>query len=822
LKEYQYNINQKSGTMQDRRNKFIDTVYECCDTGVRKGVFQIIVQDYEIQDKMLTIDGKKAVNYGSCSYLGLELDERIKQGAIEATRRYGTQYSSSRAYSACALYEEAEDLMSKIFDNNPAVLAATTTLTHVGVMPVLLQDSDLIILDQKVHGSIQMASQLLKARGARVEMIRHNQMDVLEDMIKQNLNKYDQIWYMADGIYSMFGDVAPMEDIIVLLNKYENFYFYVDDAHGMSWTGKFGRGFIMGDGPLHPKIFLTTSLAKGFGVGGGVFVTSDEAMKRKILTCGTSYTFSGPIQPPMLGAIVESAKIHLSAELPIMQQELKRKIDLAYQIGKQLDLPEVYPSSSPIFYYALGQPRVGYSMINKLLDDGFYTNIGIFPTVPVNCTGLRIPITLNLSDEDILNVLESFSYHFPKILTEENANIDQISRSFKHDFAGTKKRYFEEVRQPEKKPQLFNIQHETSINKLDKNLWNSLLGNNGSFDWDGCKFIEDSFSGNIEEENNWDMHYVIIRDLNEKPILATFFSVLIAKDDMVSPEAVSQYIEEKRKTDKTYLTSKVVSMGSLITEGNHLFLDRTNLYWKTAILELIKIMNEVKNKTGASALQLRDFDTNDEEIKDFLINEGFIRVDLPDSHMVVNPGWKDEEEFIEGLSKRSRQHVRRYMQRTQDAFDISFDKKQILENFDEYYGLYLNVKRSSFKINTFDLPIKMFKNAILSDNWEIMSMRIKGDNQLCSFILSYKSAFQNYSPIVIGLDYLKNEEYSCYRQGLFQIAKRATEKHFNNIYLGMDASIEKQKIGAIVSNKSIFLQLDDNYSLETISILSQN
>lgn len=807
--------------IKDRPNKFVDTIYECCDTGVRKEVFHIIYEDHELDGRVLTIDGKKAVNFGSCSYLGLELDPRLKNGAIDAINRYGVHYSSSRAYSACPLYIEAEKLLSQIFDNNPVVIGGTTTLTHVGVLPVLLQENDHIILDQKVHGSVQLATQLLKARGAKVDMIRHNSMEMLEEKINENPNKYDQIWYMADGVYSMFGDFAPIDDLIYLLDKYENFHLYIDDAHGMSWTGKNGRGFVMGEGSLHPKIVLTTSLGKGFGVGGGIFVMSNESMKRKIFTCGTSYTFSGPVQPPLLGGIVESAKIHLTGEITDLQNRLKKKIEYTHNLSKQLDLPEVHSSGSPIFYYALGQPRVGYNMVKKLLNEGFYTNIGIFPTVPVNCTGLRIPVTLSQTDEDIKNVLEAFAYHFPKVLKEENVSIEQLCRSFKDDFTETKKRFFE-VAAITKDTNTLKIQHETSIDNIDKNLWNQLLGEYGSFDRNGCKFIEETFKNNSEPEDNWDLNYVIIKDSEDKPVLATFFSVIISKDDMVSPEAVSQQIEEMRKNDKYYLTSKVVSMGSLITEGKHLFLDRENKSWKNAMLELIKIMAEVKHKTKSSAIQIRDIDTDDAEIKEFLLNEGFVRFDLPDSHIVVNQNWKDEEDFIESLTKRSRKHVRRYMQKTQEMFNITFNDKLTEEETDEYYKLYLNIKRNSFRINTFDLPEKLFVNAINDENWDLLSMRIKGDNKLCCFILSYKSEFNNYSPMIIGMDYEYNAKYSCYRQGLFQIIKRVTELGLRNIYLGMDASIEKQKLGATVNSKSIYIQADDNFSLETMSILKQN
>src|SRR3954471_9106591 len=280
---------------KSRSNKFIDTIDECLTNGVKNGIFQVSLEDNELNGRLVTIDDHKVVNFGSCSYLRLEVDDRLKQGAIDATIRYGTQYSSSRLFSACNLNEELEDLFYKIFDNNPSIIAATTTLTHVSAIPILIQDDDLIILDHQVHGSVQLAVQLVKARGTQVAMIKHNRMDMLEDLIKDNPNKYNKIWYMADGLYSMYGDYAPLKDIVALLDKYSNFYFYVDDAHGMSWTGTHGNGYVLSQVPLHHKMALSTSLAKGFGTGGGVLVLKDPEMRRKIFTCGSSYTYSGPV-----------------------------------------------------------------------------------------------------------------------------------------------------------------------------------------------------------------------------------------------------------------------------------------------------------------------------------------------------------------------------------------------------------------------------------------------------------------------------------------------------------------------------------------------
>ena len=83
-----------------KTNKFITTIDECLTNGVKNGIFQVSIEDNALNGREVTINGKRVVNFGSCSYLGLEVDERLKQGAIDATIRYGTQYSSSRAFSA--------------------------------------------------------------------------------------------------------------------------------------------------------------------------------------------------------------------------------------------------------------------------------------------------------------------------------------------------------------------------------------------------------------------------------------------------------------------------------------------------------------------------------------------------------------------------------------------------------------------------------------------------------------------------------------------------------------------------------------------------
>jgi len=806
---------------KSKTNKFINTIDECLTNGVNNGIFQVSLEDNVLNGRQVTIEGRQVVNFGSCSYLGLEVDDRLKHGAVDATLRYGTQYSSSRLFSACNLYEEVEDLFYKIFDNNPSILAATTTLAHLGCLPIMVQDDDLVILDHQVHGSVQLAVQVLKARGTKVEMIKHNRMDMLEDLIRENPNKYNKIWYMADGLYSMYGDYAPIKDIAYLMDKYPTFHVYIDDAHGMSWTGKNGNGYVLSQIALHPKMVLTTSLAKGFGTGGGVTVVTDKELRRKIVTCGSSYTYSGPVQPPMLGASIASAKIHLSNEIYALQDKLASKIQLTRDIIDEYELPLVLPSTSPIFYIGLGLPRVGYNMVKRLLNEGFYTNIGIFPGVPVKCCGLRLAITNGQRDQDIKSVLEAFQYHFPRVLEEEGQTVEDISANFSLPFEDSVKRY---AVKPADETDL-RIQHETTIANIDKDTWNELLGDKGTFDWLGCRFIEETFQGNPEPENNWNFNYLIIRDQSGKPILATFFTELLCKDDMIAPADVSRQIEELRRKDRYFLTSKVLMLGSMITLGDHLYVDRSSPHWKNAILQMIRVMTAVKQQCGATTILLRDFETDDTELRDFLTTEGFVRSDMFHDHVIDDLDWSSSEDLLPRLSPKSRAHIRKHVLANEPLYSVRILTEIPAEALKQKYALYKQVKDRGFEMNTFDLPEKFFENIGKFNAWELIELTLNDstgkDLGTVGFGIGYRTPGNVYIPMLIGMNYNYNGAYGIYRQLLYQTVKRAASLKCGKLYFGFGADVEKHKYATRMVKKSVYIQSDDNYNLETLAKFQQ-
>lgn len=417
---------------KSKHEQVLSLLDEVSISGKKLGIILQTVEDQQLDGRHVTIGGRRLKNFGSCSYLGLDLDQRLMAGAIDAISRYGVQFSSSRSYLSSPLYGRLEEQLQTIF-NQPAAVFNTTTLGHLSNLPIIVGDEDAVVMDVNVHSSVQLAVSLLKERGIPVEIIRHNRLDILEDRVRQLKGSHRRIWYCADGIYSMFGDLAPVNEIVKLMDVHEQLYLYIDDAHGMSWAGDNGSGYVCSRVPSHPKLYLSTSLGKAFGASGGVMVFPDKEEFRRVHDYGKTSIFSIQIPPPVLGAAVASAEIHLSNEIYSLQKQLQDRIRFFNQTAKLLDLPLMSGEISPVKFVCLGKPVTGYNMVSRLINAGYYVNLSVFPSVSYNNTGMRIPLTLHMSKEDIEALLNEVAVQLPRALQDAGTSMKEINRFFKLD-----------------------------------------------------------------------------------------------------------------------------------------------------------------------------------------------------------------------------------------------------------------------------------------------------------------------------------------------------------------------------------------------------
>ncbi|MDG1333787.1 MAG: aminotransferase class I/II-fold pyridoxal phosphate-dependent enzyme [Crocinitomicaceae bacterium] len=311
------------------------------------------------------------------------------------------------------------------------IVTTSTSLAHTAFLPIFINREDVYICDHQVHSSVKVASELLRSKGCASDVIRHSEMKKLEGKIISYSETHRNVWFFADGIYSMYGDMAPMKELRDLLNKYENFHVYIDDAHGMSWTGENGKGFVLSQTELHPRMVLSTSLGKAFGSIGGVLVCNNPSLKKMIKSCGNAFIFSSPVPPSVIGASIASADIHVSSEITELQSSLIDRINFFKELALSLGLPILGKGNTPIFFIPSGNPDTCFKISKRMMDRGFYQSSAVYPSIPYNCAGVRFTITNWLEMNDIEDMLRTLSVERQKVLNEEGMSETDIKRNFK-------------------------------------------------------------------------------------------------------------------------------------------------------------------------------------------------------------------------------------------------------------------------------------------------------------------------------------------------------------------------------------------------------
>jgi 7-keto-8-aminopelargonate synthetase-like enzyme len=804
-----------------------DAAYKVFSRAAERGLVLRAAEDEHFSGRTITLSGRELLQFGSCSYMGLETDPRLQEGAIDALRRYGTQFSSSRAYVSAPLYPELEALLGEIFGLE-ALVTPSSTLAHAAAIPVLVGPQDAVILDQQVHATVQMAVNHPRAHGVPVELLRHNRLDLLESRIEALSRHHRHVWYMVDGIYSMYGDRAPMSELKALLDRHEQLHLYVDDAHGMGWIGKHGRGFALDDGPVHPRMVVATSFAKSFGTGGGALLVPDAAMRRKIRTIGSSFVFSGPLQPATLGAAIASATIHLSDALPGMQDELHARIRFCNQLCRQYGLPLVSEDLVPIRFIGTGLSSVTFEVVERLMKEGFYCNVGAFPAVPMQRAGIRFTLTRHQSMADIARFVSAIARHLPDALAREGSSIAAVEKAFKLTPAAPTELVgvVPESVTLDVYPGLA-LQHERTIEAMDAAEWDGLLGANGSFGRDGLRLLESAYCGHAAPEHNWGFHYFVVRDTEGTPVLATFFTEALWKDDMLASAAVSEWVEAERATEPYFLTSKVLAMGSLLTEGEHLYLDRTK-DWRGALALLMQALRRVQAECGANQLVFRDLAPDDAELEAHMLDQGFARFEMPES-FVHHLDFADDQAYWASLSGDDRRMIRRKVLPWNEAYDVEVldgtGRRPGPEELAHFEALYRNVKARNLGLNTFELPPGFFERALETPGWEIVLLHarpvIGGEAGAppVGFSVNFNGA-GHYVPLVAGLDYHHVTQHGLYRQLLWQNLQRARQQGAQVSFSGFGAPIEKKRLGARPRQLCGYLQAADLYQMQLLEQLS--
>lgn len=408
-------------TFTDQR---VASIHETFSAAEDHGLIHHYSESSQWNGRHIQVGGSELKNFVTCSYFGLELDERIKESIASAASNHGASFIVSRTYASSPLFAEFEERLEAIFES-PVVVAPSTTLAHLSFISVMIQKGDVLILDGQVHNSVQLAASTAVGK-AKVIPIRHNDTDRLRQVVERQLSKDEtqNVWYFGDGIYSMYGDVAPVEELCQILDEFPRFHCYLDDAHGMSIRGKNGRGYVLSNlDAIHPKMVVAVSLSKCFGIGcGGALVFGNRHWRDMVQSCGATMIFSSPMPPPMLAAGIASAEIHLSAEIEQMQEELAEKISYFRKRAAELSIELLSSDISPVQYVMIGDYQKALEVARRVLNDGFFVSICAYPAVAINHTGLRLTISRYTANNDIDLVLRAIRVAIDEAVVSEILN----------------------------------------------------------------------------------------------------------------------------------------------------------------------------------------------------------------------------------------------------------------------------------------------------------------------------------------------------------------------------------------------------------------
>jgi len=785
-------------------NNVFDTIDSVIENAKNAKSIHLYASGDSLKGDALMIDGKKLWHFAHTAYLGLEQDVRLKEAAVRAIYDYGTQFPLSKTYVSHPLYAGLEERIEAVF-NHPVIITKNSTLAHIAAIPRVVGDNDAVIMDHQVHWSVQNACQQLKTRGIPLLMIRHNSMEQLEYQLKKLGNRYRKIWYMADGVYSMYGDAAPVDELKVLQNRFPQLHFYFDDVHGMSWIGTNGCGFIRHSWAGIPKnMVLVSTLSKTFGASGAVILCGDDKLYRGIKNFGGPLTFSAQLEPAAVAAATASADIHLGNEIYGLQDRLKQKVGLFASKLEQFGLPVVSYGNTPVFYIATAMPDTAYGMVRRLRGEGFFVNPGIFPAVPLKNAGLRITISNHNNERQIADLAAALYHHLPLAMAETGNDLAKVYRAFGWTAVPEG--------MPAPQQRRYGVKVGRRLEEVSENEWNQGIGRYNALDYQGMLFVEEYF-GNLPESNSNFMRFTYYRVYDEKKHLVgiTHAALGLWKEDMLAPEVVSERVEVVRKSDPLFLTGTALGTGTVFTEGTHFFIDAPGTDKELVAALLVGSLERTTAKEQAGKLVLRDFEKGSSLGKS-LIDKGFAVVEMPDTAVFDDFDWEGISGFINRLGKRSRRHFKDEVLPYLGSFETEVRSELDPVGLEQSYSLYRKVEANNLAINGFPYEKGLFEAMNRHPNWKFMLFRKKENTALAGVMFCYENkSAKAFSPLLIGMEDLREERLPLYRHMLFKTIIHAKDNGFRTVYLGLSATFEKRKLGATIIPKEAYVQSADNY-----------
>ena len=351
------------------------------------------------------VNNKKVLMLGTNNYLGLSYHPKLKAAAIKAIEKYGVGSGSVRTISGTMdLHLELEQTIARFKRSQAALYLQTGFATNAGGIPQLLDQNTAVVSDELNHGSIIDGIRLSKVEKF---IYKHTDMQDLAQKLKQAKEKYSKIWIITDGVFSMDGDIAPLNEIYELATEYDA-YIWVDDAHGDGVLGDHGRGIVDHFG-LHNKIEIEMgTFSKAFGVVGG-YLSGSSTLKEFMHNKARTYLLSGSAPPATIAACI--AALELLEQDDSLVKKLHENTAYYKKQLKQLGL-DIGNSQTPIVPIMTYESSKAKTFSKRLFEEGVFALPIVFPMVSQDKARIRTQMRADFTKEDIdfaLNAIEKIA-----------------------------------------------------------------------------------------------------------------------------------------------------------------------------------------------------------------------------------------------------------------------------------------------------------------------------------------------------------------------------------------------------------------------------
>jgi glycine C-acetyltransferase len=354
------------------------------------------------QGAWLVVDGRRVLNFCSNNYLGLANHPTLVAAAKKAVDEMGVGPAAVRTIAGTtSLHLELEKRLAAFKGVEAAITFQSGFAANLATIPALVGKEDVIFSDRLNHASIIDGCRL---SGGKIIPYEHCDVASLESVIKENLSQYHRAIIITDGVFSMDGDVAPLDKIYDVAQRYD-ILLMVDDAHGEGVLGRGGRGIVDHFG-LHGKVDVEVgTLSKAFGVVGGV-VAGNATIVEWLRQRGRPFLFSSAVTPPDAAACIAAIQLlETSTEL------VDRLWDNAKYFKAQMKGLgfNTGVSTTPITPVMLGEAPLAQRFSRELFEAGVFATALGFPTVPQGKARIRVMISAAHEKDDLDKGLEAFS-----------------------------------------------------------------------------------------------------------------------------------------------------------------------------------------------------------------------------------------------------------------------------------------------------------------------------------------------------------------------------------------------------------------------------